>query len=127
MIDFFANPSISLAIVQIVGLLILFAGFDSDEQILAKSGTYWNYNHHMAQHLITNAYDQKIGIFSVTLPTMLQAINTVPFWTSYICLFLAIVLRFSCIRRYSVDKRVKEIDRKYEERQKRIASKLKPS
>ena len=115
MLDFFADPTVSLVMAQMTGLLILFSGFDNDKLIFEKSSTYWEYNKNMARHFIKAEYDKKIGVLSVTIPTILQEINTVPFWVGYAFLFLAIALRFSCMRRYYIDSRAKNVEQHYKE------------
>lgn len=107
---FLSDPLIALTVAQIAGLIILLAGLDSDEEIAARSGTYFNFNPHMLQHLISNNYDQKIGLFIVTLPTILQATNNVPFWSSYLCLIIGLILRFSQIRTCFISKRTQKIN-----------------
>lgn len=45
-LELLQNPTISLFNVQIVGLLIVLASLDSDEEIIERSGTYWDSNPH---------------------------------------------------------------------------------
>jgi hypothetical protein len=108
---FLSQSLVSLSIAQIVGLAILLAGLDSDDEIAARSGTYWGHNPHMLKHLVGNNYDQKLGLFLVTLPTILQATTTVPFWSSYACLIVGLLLRFTPIRTTLINKRIKRIEK----------------
>ena len=104
-----SEPLMALAVAQIIGLLILLSGLDNDKEIAARSGTYWHYNPHMVKHLISNNYDQKLGLFLVTLPTIFQAMNDFPYWSSYLCLLIGLILRFSPIRPYIIQKRTHKI------------------
>jgi hypothetical protein len=100
---------VSLAIVQVVGLFILLIGQDSDEEIAMRSATYWDFNEPLMKHMLDNSYDQKIGIFIVTLPTLLNTINKMPFWISYGCLLLGLIFRLPPIRIYLNQIRAKKI------------------
>jgi hypothetical protein len=108
-VPFLSQPLVALTVTQIMGLAILLAGLDNDEDIAARSGTYFDYNPHMLKHLVSNNYDQKIGLFVVTLPTILQATNEVPFWSSYLCLLIGLILRFTPLRVYRISKRTEKI------------------
>jgi hypothetical protein len=104
-----SKPFVSLAATQAVGLLILFGGLDTDKDIVERSGTYCGHNIPMMWHLAKNNYDQKIGLFTAILPTLLQASPDTPFWTSYACLLVGLFLRFSFVRSWSVGWRIKRI------------------
>ena len=104
-----SEPLAALTATQVVGLIILLLGLDNDGEIAARSGTYFDYNQHMLKHLIISNYDQKIGLFVITLPTILQTTSNVPFWSSYLCLIIGLVLRFSPIRNWRVEQRTLRI------------------
>ena len=39
-----ADPTFSLALTQIFGVVMVLLNLDSNEDIIGLSGTYWNYN-----------------------------------------------------------------------------------
>lgn len=112
----FSVPLVALAITQLVGLLFLLAGQNTDDEIIALSGTYWDANPHMLKALVLKNYDQVIGIFTIIMPTILQASKGAPFWTSYICLGIGLLLRFTPLRSYRTERRIKRIKEKQKER-----------
>lgn len=112
LLEYLSYPLISLSAVQITGLLILVASLDNGKEILARSGTYFDYNPFMIKHLVAHNNDQLLGVFTITLPTILQASKT-PFWISYFILIIALILRFSPIRKIRIENRTNKIIKNY--------------
>lgn len=116
-IDYLLNPAVSLLCVQVVGLLIVLASRDSDEEILKRSGTYWDSNPHMQRYLVAKNYDLLVGILSLSLPTIISPIlveiNLIsPSWFNYTCLFCALALRLSSLRAWQIKQRGERLETK---------------
>lgn len=116
-LELLQNPTISLFNVQIAGLLIVLASRESDEDIIERSGTYWDSNPHMRQYLVTKNIDLLVGILTITLPTILSPLMieinlTSPFWFNYTCLFCALALRLSPFRAWHITHRIENIQTK---------------
>ena len=93
-------------------MIVLLAGLDNDDEIAARSTPVFDYNSHMLKHLVNNNYDQKLGLLLVSFPTILQATNAAPFWSSYIYLAFGLLLSFTSIRMVQIGKRIKHIEEK---------------
>ena len=112
-IEYLSQPIVALAVTQFVGLIMILARLDRDEEIIARAGTYFDYNPHMLKSIISNNYDEKVGLFTVVFPTFLQAAQSLPFWSSYLCLFIGLVLRFSPLRVAINHRRFRRIEERY--------------
>lgn len=107
-IEFLLLPSAAVIISNLIGFLIIYCGLNSNKDIASQAGTSWDSNKAVLSALVYNRYDQTIGLFTVIAPATLQSAGFV--LLSYLFLLMGILLRFSCLRRIAVEKRIKSIE-----------------
>ncbi|MHA1540344.1 MAG: hypothetical protein ACTSXQ_07705 [Alphaproteobacteria bacterium] len=105
-----SDPLVSLTAVQVVGLFILLSSLDSDEDIANRCivGNF-DYNISSLRHMVYQNYDRMLGVFTTTFPTIFGAFDRSFYGVSYVCLLLALFLRFSSLRKAWAEKRIEKI------------------
>lgn len=115
---FLSNDLVALAAVQIVGAIFLIVSRESNNDIKLLSGTYFDYNIHTIRLLVAQRFDQYLGLLTVIIPTLLNAMDSTPFWISYVCLSIALIARFSPVRGFYISlcsQKIKDLHKAEEE------------
>ncbi len=100
--------SYSKIFVQLFGVYLIYKSFSSNNTIVKKSGTYWDFNIHLVTAFVSEDYNKYVALMVIAFPEILTSLEVNGLYI-YIFLGLGIISQIAFVKNYFVNKRVNKI------------------